>query len=560
MKTLTLLQTSDLHAHIQAWNYFSGQGSEHGLAKIATLVRRERQLNPHATLLLDGGDTIQGSPLGSYYATIPTQTHPMAVVMNALDYTSMTLGNHDFNFGQTVLHRFMKVTYFPVLSANIRSSDGGEAFQPYALRQVDGIPVGILGLTTPRIDHWERADHIVGLRFDPVIETAHYYVPLLRDLGAAVIVVVLHSGPERMPNQRQPQDWLSDYHDWPMGHQLPEENQALQLAEQVAGIDVLFTGHTHQAIPALPIGHTLMVQPGHWGSHLAKVNLHLEEQADHTWRIVHKDSCLFSVEGIPADAELLRLAEPFHQAVLSYLAQPIGRSPRAFPSGAKARLWHSPIPHLINQAQIAAAQAAGWSVQISVASLNSDSGGIPAGLVSLQDVFSIVVYDNHLCVLEITGEMLRQALEKTAEYFQQMDPAQLPAQPEAAKAPLARHYNWDLYTGITYTLDLTQPIGHRLRHLSLDGEAIFPNQKLRVALNHYRAVGGSGFSMFRQGQLLWQSDETIREQVVRYIQEQPELDPNQLGLANLTLIPDLHRHFNALQSDPLTSVTLAGSR
>src|SRR5688572_6395682 len=98
--TITLLQTTDLHANLLAWDYYSGQPAEWGLAKVATLVKQERAADPSA-LLLDSGDTIQGTPLGYYYAAIDqSATHPMAATMNALKYDVAALGNHEFNYGE----------------------------------------------------------------------------------------------------------------------------------------------------------------------------------------------------------------------------------------------------------------------------------------------------------------------------------------------------------------------------------------------------------------------------------------------------------------------------
>ncbi len=146
-KTITILETSDLHGNLMPWDYYANKEAQWGLAKIATLVKGERAANPN-TLLLDSGDTIQGTPLAFYYNTIDTTTpHPMAATMNALAYDAVALGNHEFNYGQDVLNRWIDEAAFPVLSANIRNEDGGEAYTPYVIKDVDGVQVGILGLT-----------------------------------------------------------------------------------------------------------------------------------------------------------------------------------------------------------------------------------------------------------------------------------------------------------------------------------------------------------------------------------------------------------------------------
>ncbi|MFY0580546.1 metallophosphoesterase [Cystobacter fuscus] len=140
-RTLRLLQTSDLHTNVFPWDYFTGKAdAQRGLAKVATLVQQARAENPECNLLLDTGDTIQGTPLGTYYALVDkTSPHPMAVAMNALRYDAMALGNHEFNYGLDTLGRFQHELSFPVLGANVRkSADEGEAFTPTSSRRCAG--------------------------------------------------------------------------------------------------------------------------------------------------------------------------------------------------------------------------------------------------------------------------------------------------------------------------------------------------------------------------------------------------------------------------------------
>jgi 2',3'-cyclic-nucleotide 2'-phosphodiesterase (5'-nucleotidase family) len=137
--TITILETSDLHGHIYNWYFFGNQESDQGLAVVSTLVKQERAADPDL-LLLDDGDTIQGTPLIYYYNTqAPDEANPMAVVMNAMKVDAMTIGNHEFNYGQGVLDKFIGDAQFPVLSANIRQSDGGERYTPYIIEDVKGV-------------------------------------------------------------------------------------------------------------------------------------------------------------------------------------------------------------------------------------------------------------------------------------------------------------------------------------------------------------------------------------------------------------------------------------
>ncbi|MCL4810109.1 MAG: metallophosphoesterase, partial [Thermoanaerobaculia bacterium] len=163
---VTILHTSDLHANLLPWDYARGREGDWGLARVATRIRQVRATAPHV-LLLDGGDTIQGAPTGWLEARRPTGgPHLMAAAMNALGYDAMAVGNHEFNFGLDVLRRAQKDSSFPWLSANTRlTGDGSPAFPEYVVKELGGVRVGILGLTTPNIPGWEpEAPVLASLR------------------------------------------------------------------------------------------------------------------------------------------------------------------------------------------------------------------------------------------------------------------------------------------------------------------------------------------------------------------------------------------------------------
>jgi 2',3'-cyclic-nucleotide 2'-phosphodiesterase/3'-nucleotidase len=569
-RTLRLLQTSDLHTNIFPWDYFTGKADpQRGLSKVATLVRQAREENPDCNLLIDTGDTIQGTPLGTYYALVDNAPqHPMAVAMNALRYDAMALGNHEFNYGLGVLSKFKGEVGFPLLGANIRhSADGGEAFTPYLLKEVCGVKVGILGLVTPGVTTWERPENIPGLRFDDPLETARVYVPRMRQEGADVVVVAIHSGPDKQPTGRatDPASWLADYADatkWADRGNLPGENQAVQIAQQVEGIDVLLTGHTHQPIPKMLLKNTrgqdvLLLQPNRWGSHLGLVDLSLVH-ADGRWRVEGKDSRLLAADATVAqDAQVTQLTQGHHDTTLNYVSTRIGTTRAAFPGGYAARYVDSALADLINAVQEQAAEENGHPVDFSLAAIFTDEGMLPAGDITLRDAYSIYIYDNTLYVMEITGSILRRALELNAGYFAPWNPSAPPqaSHPESAKAGNVQNYNWDLYSRIEYGFDLTKPVGSRLTHLRFKGVDVRDDQVFRIAINNYRASGGGGYSMFREGQVLWTSADGVRDYVARYIQNHPNLDPSDVNVCNFSLTPDLYSYYFRASLGPVKCST-----
>ncbi|HEV8267766.1 MAG TPA: metallophosphoesterase, partial [Thermoanaerobaculia bacterium] len=195
---LTILQTSDVHGHLLPWDYARGAPDEAGLSRIATRVKAIRKEAPNV-LLLDAGDTIQGTPIEYLHAKkLDSGPDPMAEAMSRLRYDAMSVGNHEFNFGMAVLRKAEKESSFPWLSANTRkASDGSAAFPEYIVKTLGGIKVGVLGMTTPNIPNWEPEANRAGLVWEDPVKTAARLVPVLREKERCDLVVVLiHSGPE----------------------------------------------------------------------------------------------------------------------------------------------------------------------------------------------------------------------------------------------------------------------------------------------------------------------------------------------------------------------------
>src|SRR3984893_9472146 len=215
---LTVLATTDLHGNMYPVDYYLDKPAKRGLAKIATLIRAARAANPN-NLLIDCGDTIQGTPLEYVYQTFVRTGHlplklafpaepfahdPMMLAMNAIGYDAMVVGNHEFNYGLKNLDRARSDAHFPWLSANTElAGNEGEAFSPYLLKTVAGVKVAVIGITTPGIPSWEEPAHYARYRFvmarTAVEKTMAELRGLPEDRRPDVTVVVAHEGLGRDP-------------------------------------------------------------------------------------------------------------------------------------------------------------------------------------------------------------------------------------------------------------------------------------------------------------------------------------------------------------------------
>src|SRR6059058_1550066 len=264
---LVIISTTDMHGRIFPIDYYTNKYDNVGVAKVATLVKEARKNDPDL-LLLDSGDTIQGTPLEYFHnKRNNTPPDPMMLAMNALHYDAMTVGNHEYNFGLNVLEKARSEAKFPWLSANTYDKGTPRThYKPYIVKEVSGVRMGVLGLTTPGIPNWENAPNYAGLEFREPVSEAKKWVPVLRQKEHVdVVVIAMHMGLEQ---------------DLQTGEinpgQVPNENRAIAIAQQVPGIDLIFMGHTHRDVPSLVINGVQLIEGNYWGKHLARVDLYLE--------------------------------------------------------------------------------------------------------------------------------------------------------------------------------------------------------------------------------------------------------------------------------------------
>jgi 2',3'-cyclic-nucleotide 2'-phosphodiesterase/3'-nucleotidase len=516
---VTILATTDLHGRVFPINYGTNQPSADGLARVATLVRAARKEAPDL-LLVDCGDTIQGTPLAYYHNRINNEpVDPMMLAMNALGYTSMTLGNHEYNFGLPVLHKARGEARFPWLSANtLRSGTDEPAFTPYVVREVAGVRVGILGLTTPAIPSWENPAHFAGLAFIDPVASARRWVEVLRTQERVdVVVAAVHFGiNQNLADGRVPPG------------EMPNENPALPLAQTVPGIDLMFLAHTHTNIAGLSVNGVLISQAGRWGDRLARADVFLERpDRSSRWRILAKASTTLPISlTTTPDPEILDLVRPYHEATQTWLSQPVGRSAIAL-SSREARLRDSAIIDLIHRVQLDAGTA-----DISFAAAFTLDATLPAGDVTVRDLAALYIYENTLAVVELTGAEVKDALEHAAGYFRAYQPGLTPAE---LVDPVIPGYNFDTAEGVEYTLDLRRPRGDRVVDLRFGGAPIDLNRRFRVAINNYRLNGGGGYRMFRNARVVDQANQEIRELMIDWVRRNPEIPSAPTG--NWRLLP-----------------------
>ncbi|MEU8301900.1 5'-nucleotidase C-terminal domain-containing protein [Micromonospora sp. NPDC048909] len=547
---LTLLGTSDTHGNVYNWDYYrdaeydDSKQNDVGVAKLATLVNQIRaERRGKATLVLDAGDTIQGTPLATYYAkqepiTATGAKHPMARAMNVIDYDAVTLGNHEFNYGLPLLDLWIRQLGFPALAANaINAKTGKPAFLPYVIKKVSlgfaapTLRVGILGLTNPGVAIWDKGNVEGKLRFDDMIATAAKWVPIMRARGADIVLISAHGG----------DSGTSSY-----GPELPNENPVALIAQQVPGIDAILFGHAHNEVVEKFVTNertgeqVLLSEPSKWGQRLTRMDFTLARKHGR-WAITKKSATMLNTNTVVEDPKVLAAVRAQHEKTIAYVNQVVAQASVEM-SAVESRYKDTPILDFINHVQaetvskaLAGTQYAGLPV-LSQASPFSRTAVFPAGDVKIRDVAGLYVFDNTLEAVVLNGAEVRAYLEYSAKYFRTLAPG-APVDLEQISDSAVPDYNYDVISGLDYDIDISKPVGQRITRLVLAGTQtpVADDAQFVIAVNNYRRSGGGNFPGIVKTQV-YNEQQEIRQLLIDWAQAKGTIDPADFFQPNWKLV------------------------
>ena len=493
-KKISIIYTSDTHGRLSAYDFMNGKFGAFGLSRLSSYLKN---LNtPY--LLLDNGDFLQGSPLLDY-SRKNSLYNPAAKIFNSMNYEYVTLGNHDFNYGLPYLSSFQSQYHGDILCANIHKN-GKPFYKTHAIRVINEIRVAIIGVTTEFIPFWEKPENLDGFKFLDAVETtkkviADYHLKQNSDL----IIVLYHGGFNQ--NLETNQVYGSK----------TVENKGYELF-QIQDIDILLTGHQH-----IPQGFQkngrVALQTSHNAKDFGLIDILFDDQMN---KKIHAH--IIPLSSCSIDSSIEALLENDIQKTNKYLSQKIGTiiNEMCIYSPLDCRVKKHALFQFINQVQLEYTKA-----DISVASLPNETNGFPHDL-TLSDIAVNFPFENDLVVLEVTGEILKEALEKNASYFSKVN-QQIVVNPKFL-FPKVEHYNYDVYDGISYIMDINQEIGQRIVSLTYQNEDIKPNSLFKLAINSYRAIGSGGFEMFKKARKIISYPVSYFDLIKEYIEKHPVLE------------------------------------
>jgi len=438
MRSVRVYFTSDLHGYFPQADFQKGEN----------------------TLIIDGGDIIQGSPFAQYCRRVLGDFSAIAEIINERGYDFVTVGNHDFNYGMDALDSYLGNLKAHCLCENLKVGDK-TAF-PYSIKVLEnGMKVGIVGIVTEFVNVWEKPENLAGVRITDPFEAAKEALSKIKD-EADLSICVYHGGFER---------------DLDTGCLLSEtkENIGCKICEELE-FDILLTGHQHMAISGRYYHNTYLIQVPENGKAYACLDI---------------GETIKSSLNYPESDDFKYIPQEMQSDVQAWLDEHAGQLPSALVVADRAEmaLGGSPLADFFNQIQLKYSDA-----QLSVTSLANDAKGLPKN-IKRRDLFAAYPYPNTFFVLEITGKQLKEALERSAEYLTYDSVGQLVISEEFLK-PKVEHYNFDFYAGVEFEVDYHKPKGARILSLTYDGREIFDYDKFTICVNNYRASGAGGYFMY----------------------------------------------------------------
>ncbi|MEH7274024.1 bifunctional 2',3'-cyclic-nucleotide 2'-phosphodiesterase/3'-nucleotidase [Neobacillus vireti] len=572
---LRLMETTDIHTNLLNYDYYKNADYQKvGLASTAALVEAARAEAANS-VLVDNGDLIQGTPLGTYKAKIDPlkdgEVHPVFKAMNQMNYDIATLGNHEFNYGLDFLDEAYDDANFPVINANVYVDDHDtnpdndeNKFTPYKIinkKVVDEqgkkhvIKVGFIGFVPPQINEWDKANLDGKVIAKDIVATAQKFIPQMREEGADVIVAMTHSGFS--------------------GNKDNSEDVIYALSE-VQGIDAITFSHTHKLFPAkstaaldglfkgadglpLPgvdnakgtINGVPAVQAGYGGGSLGIIDLSLKKEKG-KWSVVNSQSLTREISSptqVNPVQSIVDAVKADHEATVAYVNTPIGKTTDDIHSYFSL-VQDDPSIQVVTNAQK-------WYVEKYIAQSKPEYQDLPIlsvgapfkagrngvaeyteiqkGDLTIRSAGDLYLYDNTLKAIKIKGSVVKEWIEMTAGKFNTIDPNK--TEEQALLNPAFAVYNFDVIDGVQYQIDVTAPAKYapngslinqdssRVVNLTYNGQPVDPNQDFIVVTNNYRAGGGGNFPGVKGSELVVDSADENRQILMDYITEMKEITP-----------------------------------
>lgn len=487
----TILHTNDTHGRVEEGKY-DGMG----FAKVSTIVKdyRDRKDN---ILLLDAGDTFHGQTIVNL-----VEGESIVKIMNRMGYDALTVGNHDFNYGQARLKELNEMTDFPLLGTNLEP----KIVDSYLIKSFKGFKIGIFGLATPETTYKTHPKNVEGLTFKDPVETSRKAVAELKE-KTDMIIALSHLG-------------MSE----------GSEYTSTKVAEKVTGIDLIVDGHSHHILKeGKMVNGTLIVQAGEYDKNVGVVDIKVTDNKVSSMKanlITKKDAA-----DIESDQEVLNLIAEIKEKNDMITSKVIGRTSVVLNGErSQVRTGETNLGNLIADAIV-------YAVDADLAITNG--GGIRASInkgdITRGEVITVLPFGNTVVVKKVKGKAILDAVEHGLSQY----PAHEGVFPQIG--------------GMSFVFAEDRPVGERVLELKVDGKPIDYDKVYKVATNDFMAAGGDGYEMFK-GTATHQEAGGLEEILTSYIDQKDAVAPTEDGRIISVKIKDGNYKYQVEKGDTLREI------
>lgn len=468
-KVITVFATSDIHSHLEPYKPKDAKNEIGGLARMSKIIDDTRKIQPN-TLLVDGGDAPYNTNIGNLFEGRSTID-----VMNAMKYDAMVLGNHDFDFPLSIMKANAERAKFPFLSANtLYNGQRPDHLDPYVIKEVDGINIGIIGVTDDESHYYTHPKNVEGISFKNEFESAQETVNAIKDKTDVVIALAhLHGDNKVLPTK-------------------------------VQGIDVEIGGG--QDVVDFPqiINNTWLISPGKHAEVLNQINLNVLNDEMIGLNFAH----IFLTNNLGEDPAVVKVIDEYRANLDKKMQEVVGKTAVSLDGErSTVRMKESNLGNAIADSL---REMTGADIAL------QNGGGIRAsvdsGDITLEEIYSVLPFDNTVVMVEASGQTIWDTLEHSVSWY-----------PSAAGGFLQ-------VSGLSYTFDASKEPGSRLVEITIDGKPIDKTKKYKVVSNDFLTGGGDKFTMLKEEtKLLSKTKSYLRDAFHEYLQKQKTIEPRLEG-------------------------------
>lgn len=477
---IQILGTTDVHGKFMNYEYATVSKSAGGFNQISKAIKDKKIENPN-TLLLDNGDTMQGN-YNNLFTTdefISNNMNPIALALNEIGYDTMVLGNHEFNFGLDILNKFIgqvESGKTKVLCANLYKGNK-RVYKPYTIKEIDGIRVAIIGVTTNHIMKWD-GDKLQGYNFTrPDEEVRKVIDEIKKDSAADVFVVSAHVGSE---------------------NEYGNGDSAKDIANLCPEVSVILAGHTHERLEKEIVNGVLITEPKNNGVDLADIDLEVKKTSEGV-KVIKKDASIITFNKDSAEDENLnKKLEKYHNIALNDALSKIGTlsgSNLAVENEVKgipeSYVSEQGISHLINTVQLYNSKKHLESINadlsnahiVSGSAMLSPTANLYEGDITKASLANIYRYDNKLYTVKTTGKQLKKYIEWSADFYNTFNEGDL----TISFNKNIGAFKYDMLEGVSYDINVSKESGNRVENLKFsDGKIVEDKDLVYLAVNDFR--------------------------------------------------------------------------